>query len=202
MGDLERYLHDEVAPVPVLIKAALSHVQFETIHPFLDGNGRVGRLLITLILWTEGILSQPLLYLSLFFKEHRQIYYELLQKVRMTGDWEAWIEFFLTGVRDTADGSINTAKRLVELSDRDHERIKLIKRASDSTLRIHEALKGRPILSMPETQRLTNLSAPTVSQRFRALEKLGIVREITGRKRNRMYAYSEYLSILSEGTEI
>lgn len=201
MGRLENYLHDDEEYSSVLVRAALSHVQFETIHPFLDGNGRVGRLLIPLLLNVEGVLSQPLLYLSLYFKENRDTYYDLLQQVRMDGDWEEWVEFFLVGVRDTADAAVTTAQRLVELFRKDNDRIKTLKRAADSALRVHEALKGRPILSMTEAKRMTGLSAPTISERFKSLEKLGIIREVTGQKRNRMYTYWDYLEILNEGTE-
>ncbi len=201
MGKLESYLHNDEEYSSVLVRAALSHVQFETIHPFLDGNGRVGRLLIPLLLNVEGVLSQPLLYLSLYFKENRDAYYDLLQQVRMDGDWEEWVEFFLVGVRDTADAAVTTAQRLVELFRKDNERIKTLKRAADSALRVHEALKERPILSMTEAKRMTGLSAPTISERFKSLEKLGLIREVTGQKRNRMYAYWDYLEILKEGTE-
>jgi len=201
MGELELFLHSADSPPPALIKAALGHVQFETIHPFLDGNGRVGRLLITLLLHAEGILKLPLLYLSLFFKQNRELYYDLLQRTREEGDWEAWIEFFLTGVMETAESAVDTARRLVALFARDRERIQQQKRAAGSTLRIHEALKARPILSMSEVRTQTNLSYPTISARLKLLENMGLVRELTGRKRNRFYGYTEYLAILSEGTE-
>lgn len=115
MGELENFLHDKPQRMPVLVKAALAHVQFETIHPFLDGNGRVGRLLIALLLCEEGVLNEPLLYLSLYLKAHRQRYYDLLQKVRLEGDWEAWLEFFLAGVRETAASAVDTAKRLADM---------------------------------------------------------------------------------------
>lgn len=201
MGQLEQFLHDEKIPIPVLVKAALVHVQFETVHPFLDGNGRVGRLLITLLLGHAGILTQPLLYLSLYFKQNRAVYYRLLDQVRMNGDWEAWIDFFLEGVRATARGAVTTAQRLVELFSGEEAKIQASGRAAGSALRVHSALRERPILSLPDVSRRTELSFPAATNGMARLEKLGIVRELTGRRRNRLYAYDRYLQILSEGTE-
>ena len=201
MGQLEQFLHDEKIPIPVLVKAALAHVQFETVHPFLDGNGRVGRLLITLLLGHAGVLTQPLLYLSLYFKQNRAVYYRLLDQVRMNGDWEAWIDFFLEGVRTTARGAVTTAQRLVELFSGEEAKIQTSGRAAGSALRVHSALRERPILSLPDICRRTGLSFPAATNGMALLEKLGIVRELTGRQRNRLFAYEGYLQILSEGTE-
>lgn len=201
MGQLEQFLHDEKIPMPVLVKAALAHVQFETVHPFLDGNGRVGRLLITLLLGHAGVLTQPLLYLSLYFKQNRAVYYRLLDQVRMNGDWEAWIDFFLEGVRTTARGAVTTAQRLVELFSGEEAKIQTSGRAAGSALRVHSALRERPILSLPDICRRTGLSFPAATNGMALLEKLGIVRELTGRQRNRLYAYDRYVQILSEGTE-
>lgn len=201
MGQLEQFLHDEKIPIPVLVKAALAHVQFETVHPFLDGNGRVGRLLITLLLGHADVLTQPLLYLSLYFKQNRAMYYSLLDQVRMVGDWEAWIDFFLEGVRTTARGAVTTAQRLVELFSSDAGKIQTSGRAAGSALRVHSALRERPILSLPDICRRTGLSFPAATNGMALLEKLGIVRELTGRQRNRLFAYDRYLQILSEGTE-
>ncbi|MBD3336021.1 MAG: Fic family protein [Candidatus Eisenbacteria bacterium] len=201
MGFLEKYLHEETDAPPILLKAALAHVQFETIHPFLDGNGRVGRLLITLVLCAEGVLRQPLLYLSLFFKQNRKGYYDFLQRVREEGTWEEWIEFFLTGVRETADAAVATAQKLTEIFDEDRKTIQSRGRAAGSALRVQEVLKTRPVTSVERAVRETGLTAPTVNASLRLLESLGLVRELTGKKRNRLFGYGRYLDLLNEGTE-
>lgn len=201
MAQLERFIHDTESGLPVLLKAALAHVQFETIHPFLDGNGRVGRLLIILMLCDGGVLTQPLLYLSLFFKQNRSEYYHLLDRVRAEGDWEAWLTFFLEGVRATAAGAITTAQRLVELFNADTDRIQKSGRAAGSALRVHAALRERPVISLPEVCRRTGLSFPAATNGMNVLLHLDVVRELTGRRRNRLFAYDRYLSVLSEGTE-
>jgi Fic family protein len=201
MGQLERFLHDEGSSLPLLVKAALAHVQFETIHPFLDGNGRVGRLLITLLLCQAGILTEPLLYLSLYFKQNRGTYYSLLDQVRISGDWEAWIDFFLEGVRTTAKGAVATAQRLVGLFSADEVSLQKSGRAAGSALRVHTALRERPLLSIPDTCKRTGLSFPAVTNGMALLQKLGTVRELTGKQRNRLFVYDRYLQILSEGTE-
>jgi Fic family protein len=201
MSDLEKFLHDKKKALPVLVTAALAHVQFETIHPFLDGNGRVGRLVITLLLCAEGILREPLLYLSLYFKENRSEYYRLLGIVRSTGEWEAWLEFFLTGIRETADAAVRTAQRLVALFEKDRERIQEQGRAAGSALRVLEALMQRPILSQPQVAKMTQLSPPTVASTLRLLENMNIAKELTEKQRNKLFGYSGYLAILSEGTE-
>ena len=201
MADLERFLHAEDDGLPILVRAGLAHVQFETIHPFLDGNGRVGRLLITLLLCEAGVLSQPMLYLSVYFKRHRDRYYELLDRVRQTGDWEGWLAFFLQGVQETAENAAATARRLTERFAADRQRLATEGRKAGSALRVHEALQERPILSIPETRKRTHLAFPTVSAAMRLLEATGLVREITGFSRNRVYVYSEYLRILNEGVE-
>ncbi|HEB89711.1 MAG TPA: Fic family protein [Deltaproteobacteria bacterium] len=202
MSDLERFLHDAKSAMPVLVRAALAHVQFETIHPFLDGNGRVGRLLITFLLCHDGVIREPLLYLSLYFKQHREEYYELLDRVRREGVWEEWLAFFLAGVTQTADGAVATAQRLVELFRIDGERIQGEGKKAGSALRVHQTLKERPIASLPEVARRTGLSYPAASSGMRVLERLGIAREMTGRRRDRLYGYEAYLAILSEGTEL
>ncbi len=201
MAHLERFLHDEKTPLPVLIKVALAHVQFETIHPFLDGNGRVGRLLITLLLCHAGVLAQPLLYQSLYFKQNRAEYYWLLDQVRAEGDWEAWLDFFLEGVQTTAAGAVTTARRLVDLFNLDTSRIQGSGRAAGSALRVHAALRARPVISLKEICRRTGLSFPAATTGMNVLLKLGVARELTGRRRNRFFAYDRYLSVLSEGTE-
>lgn len=201
ISDLERWIHDIPERTPILVKAALAHVQFETIHPFLDGNGRVGRLMITLLLCSEGVLSEPLLYLSLYLKQHRARYYQLLSDVRSTGDWEAWVDFFARGVHETAGGAVATAQRLVHLFQHDRERIQGIGRAAGSALRVFGALQARPISSAADIAKSVGLSIPTVNASLEALEKLTVVREITGRKRDRVFSYAAYIRILSEGTE-
>ncbi|MBC7084192.1 MAG: hypothetical protein PWR07_2283 [Bacillota bacterium] len=201
MGQLERFLHGSDTGLPVLVKAALAHVQFETIHPFLDGNGRVGRLLIALILCDAGILTQPLLYLSLFFKQNRAEYYRLLDQVRAEGDWEMWLDFFLEGVRTTAAGAVTTAQRLVELFNADAGRIQRSGRAAGSALRVHGALRERPVISFKEICRRTGLSFPAATTGMNVLLNLGVARELTGRRRNRLFAYDQFLSLLTEGTE-
>ncbi len=202
MSDLERFFHDAKPNLPVLVRAALAHVQFETIHPFLDGNGRVGRLLITFLLCHDGVIREPLLYLSLYFKQHRSQYYDLLDQVRREGDWEAWLAFFLEGVAHTADGAVATAQRLVKLFRVDRERIQVKGKKAGSALRVHEALQKRPLTSLPKVVQRTGLSYPAAASGMAVLEELGIAREITGRRRDRLFVYDEYLAILSEGTEV
>ena len=202
MGDLERFLHDETQPYSTLIKAALAHVQFETIHPFLDGNGRLGRLLISFILHQEGVLSKPLLYLSLYFKQHRQYYYELLDGVRREGEWERWLDFFLEGVEQTAVDAVGAARKLVRLFREDEVRIQEEGgRRANTIVRCFQALCHRPIQAIKDIQQATGLSYPTASQGIEELRRLDIVNELTGKRRNRIYAYGRYLEILNEGTE-
>ena len=202
MGALERFLHDERSErVPTLVKAALSHVQFETIHPFLDGNGRVGRLLITLLLCADGVLREPLLYLSLYLKQHRDRYYELLNTVRQDGDWEAWLGFFADAVRETAGAATDTARSLADVFRADRERIRALGRRSLSALQVHHELQRRPLSNVAALVAATELSAPTIGKALEALMELEIVREVTGRQRNRAFAYGRYLDTLSKGTE-
>jgi len=201
MSDLERFLHEAPAELPALVRAGLAHVQFETIHPFLDGNGRVGRLLITFLLCHEGVLREPLLYLSLYFKQRRADYYALLDGVRRDGEWEAWLTFFLDGVAQTAEGAVATAQRLTTLFQEDQVRIQGKGRAAGSALRVHQVLKERPVISLQEITSRTGLSFPASSSGMQTLEGLGIARELTGKRRNRLFGYDRYVAILSEGTE-
>ena len=201
MGDLEKFLHDEPVRMPLLIKAALIHVQFETIHPFLDGNGRLGRLLITFLLCTEGALSEPILYLSLYFKTHRQEYYDLLQKVRTDGIWEQWLEFFLTGILETAEQATSAAKSILKLFEKDRAKIETLGRPAGSALRVHQFMQNKPIISVTMAAKALGVTEPTVRSSLAHLEKLRIVREMTGRQRNRLFVYDKYLDILDEGTE-
>jgi len=203
MTELERFLHSEDDGLPVLLRAGIAHVQFETIHPFLDGNGRVGRLLITLMLCHADMLRQPLLYLSLYFKQNRSTYYDMLSHVRRTGDWETWLVFFLEGVKLTAEGAVSTAERLSRMLQNDQSKVLATGgRRTGSALRVHDALKAQPILSLPAVCRHTHLSFATASAAMKVLANNGIAREITGKRRNRLFVYDQYLSILSEGTEV
>jgi Fic family protein len=201
MAGLERFLNDEPARTPPLEKAALAHLQFETIHPFLDGNGRVGRLLVTLLLWKENVLTEPLLYLSLYLKQNRTRYYELLQSVRQDGDWEAWLDFFAEGVTTTAEGAVETARSLAKLFEKDRHRIEAVGRGAGSALRVHHELQKRPLSTIGRLCAATHLTVPTVTKSIAALERLGVVREVTKRKRDRVFSYSAYLRHLTKGTE-
>jgi Fic family protein len=197
----ERFLHSDDPAMPPLIRAGLAHVQFETIHPFLDGNGRLGRLLITLILCDAGVLREPILYLSLFLKSRRDDYYRLLQEVRQAGAWEAWMEFFLTGVAETAEQAADTARELFALFEADRQKINRLGRAAPSALRVHELLQGRPILTIQSASKALGMSFPTVGAALDHLREAGIVRETTGRQRGRIFAYSSYLGLLDKGSE-
>lgn len=199
MGALEKFFHNEPSYTPSLIKAGLAHAQFETIHPFLDGNGRVGRLLITFILCAEGVLSQPLLYLSLYFREHRTYYYDVLQRIRTDGDWEGWLKFYLAGVEEVSGQASDTARKLHSMFEGHRVQIQQIGKAAGSALRVHELLKRRIILSLPVAQAELNLSFPAVNKAMENLQKLGLVREFTGKQRNRLFCYEPYLKVLNEG---
>lgn len=199
MGKLELFLHDLPDKTPVIVKAALAHVQFETIHPFLDGNGRLGRLLITLIFCSHNILKEPMLYLSLYFKTHRDRYYQLLNNVRLTGDWESWLAFFADAVIETATQAVDTAKQLMRLASDDGNRINQLKRISGSANMVQKAMLERPMASPNWVRQKTQLSQATVNACLRELAGLGIVKEVTGQKRNRLYSYTEYISIMNQG---
>jgi len=200
MGQLESFLHSEAGNMPLLVRAALAHVQFESIHPFLDGNGRLGRLLITFLLCAGGALSEPILYLSLYFKANRQTYYDLLTTVRTSGDWEAWIEFFLTGVKETSEEAIGSARRLIALLDADRRRIETLGRPAPSVLRVFHYAQTHPILSIARAAQKLESTFPTVAAAIDHLQRLGILHEITGRQRHRLFAYRAYMDILNEGT--
>ena len=202
MGDLEKFINDIPEQIPVLLKAALVHVQFETIHPFLDGNGRLGRLLITLILLQQGFLHQPLLYLSLYFKTHRNRYYELLTLVRTEGRWEAWLDFFAEAVVITATQAVEAAQQLLELLEQDRLRITQLQRIRLSCLHVHRALSERPISNARWLVERTGLTTMTVNKALVQLQALGIVQPHTAQKRNRTYAYTDYIAVLNRGTEL
>lgn len=202
LDNLEKFLHDHTSRTPVLVKAALAHAQFETIHPFLDGNGRVGRLLITFLLCAEGALREPLLYLSLYLKQHRSAYYDSLQRVRTDGDWEQWIEFFLKGIVAVSESGVKTMQRLLALVGEDRRRVEAAfgARKALSILRLHDVFARRIAVSIPVAAKATGLTPPTVASAVDALQTLGIVREVTARQRNRQFLYSAYLSALEDGT--
>ena len=202
MSELERFLHDLPEPTPLLIKAALAHVQFETIHPFLDGNGRVGRLLITLLLVDQGVLRRPLLYLSLYLKRNRDSYYECLQRVRTEGAWEDWLRFFLQGVVDVAESTAETTRGIVEMIERDRGRIHEFGRGAATALRVHDLAVKRVVVKPPTAAESLGLSEPPVYAAIARLEESGILREETGRARGKTYVYGEYMDILNEGTEV
>ncbi len=201
MSDLERFLHEEESGLPPLVKAALAHVQFETTHPFLDGNGRIGRLLVTLYLCERGILEEPLLYLSLYLKTHRQTYYALLQEVREHGRWEVWLEFFLTGVRDVAEQAHTAARAISAIFAEDDGRIDTLGRAAANARKVHLLLQKRPLMTIGTAAELAGVSFPTATSALARLQEIGIVDEVTGKLRGRVFAYRRYLALLSEGTE-
>jgi Fic family protein len=199
MANLERFLHETDSGLPVLVKTALAHVQFETIHPFLDGNGRLGRLLIALLLQQGRLLSQPLLYLSLYLKEHRSQYYDHLNRVRATGDWEAWLDFFLEGVERTAEQAVGTARRLADVFQGDADALGNLGRAGLSASRALAELRERPVLTLRHLELRGSMSFPTAARAMENLVKLGIARELTGQRRNRVFVYDRYLRLLKEG---
>ena len=196
----ERFMHEEDSRLPALLKAGLLHVQFETIHPFLDGNGRIGRLLVTLYLCANDVLRTPLLYLSLYLKAHRADYYRLLQEVRERGAWEAWLEFFLDGVAETANQAFDAATRIVDLFKRDRDRITTESERAGSALRVHDLLQQSPFATANILAHRTGLTAPTINAALADLVHLGIAEEVTGRRRGRVFGYRAYLDILNEGT--
>ncbi len=201
LADLEKYIHRE-DDLPPLVRAALVHVQFETIHPYLDGNGRIGRLLITLLLEHWKLLSQPLLYLSLFFKQNRAEYYRLLNTVRLEGAWEAWVTFFLEGVSTVADEAAATARDLFVLVNKDRERVLGARNSSVTAARLLELLPRHPMVTIPAIVKLLKTSKPTAAKAVSVLERLGILKETTGRRRDRTYGYSAYMERLRAGTDL
>jgi len=201
LGELERYLHAD-DPLPPLVRAGLAHVQFETIHPYLDGNGRLGRLLVTLLLQEWKLLSQPLLYLSLFFKRHREDYYRALNRVRTDGDWEGWIAFFLEGVATIADEAVQSARELFALVSRDRARVLAAGKASVIASRLFEELPRHPVVTITGTVKLLDTTKPTATKAIALLEEVGVLSETTGRRRDRTFTYAKYLDRLRVGTEL
>jgi Fic family protein len=199
-ADLERYLHDD-EPMPELIKAGVAHAQFETIHPFLDGNGRIGRLLISFWLVEQGIIQRPILYPSLFFKEHRDDYVDRLQAIRDEGAWEDWLAFFVDGVGQVAEEATARAVQIVQLRE-EHQRLigeKLGKRAPNA-LALLEQLFRLPVVSARRVESMVGVSQPTASALVRDLEGIGILRELTGKRRNRLFGYQAYLDLFPGAT--
>lgn len=201
LSDLDRWLHGDDT-LPPLVRAGLAHVQFETIHPFLDGNGRIGRLLITLLVQHWGLMDEPLLYLSLAFKRHRAAYYERLAAVRTTGDWEGWLAFFLDCVVEAADDGVRAATRIFRLLNDDRRRILEHDDATVSVLRLFELLPEHPMVTLPLATELLGLNKVTAQRSVQALVTAKVLREITGKARDRVYAYRKYLAVLGEDTEV
>jgi Fic family protein len=201
LGEFEKYMHGEDT-LPPLVRAGLLHVQFETLHPYLDGNGRIGRLLITLLLEQWGLLEKPLLYLSLFFKRHQSEYYRRLSAVRTDGDWEGWLDFFLDGVATIAEEAIASARDLFTLISEDRERILAGGSASVSAIRLFELLPRHPIVTVASAMKLVEASKPTAIRAIGILEEVGVLAEITGRRRDRSFAYQAYLDLLRVGTDL
>jgi Fic family protein len=200
MGNLELFLHNEFGKTPPLIKAALAHVQFETIHPFLDGNGRLGRLLITLLLCSENVLNAPILYLSLYFKQHRKTYYELLTRVREDGAWEVWLEFFLDAIIATAKEASESTDKIIKIFSEDKAKIETLGRPRVSAMKVYEYLQEKGKCRIPKLAVALDMSQPTAAASLDHLEKLDIIKEVTGSKRDRMFEYTRYLDVLREGT--
>jgi len=201
-SNLEKFLNNEfqnnsAGNISTLMKAAIAHVQFETIHPFLDGNGRIGRQLITLLLCSENVLKEPVLYLSLYFKKHRMYYYDLLNEVRVKGAWEKWYEFFLEGVIETCNQAISTAIKITELFEEDLKKISTLGRSEKNALLVYKYLQKKGICKIPTTSEELGLSQPTITSLLKRLESLGIVEEPAGKQRDRIFSYKSYINILT-----
>jgi Fic family protein len=198
MGQLETFIHQEGSSLPLLIRAGLVHAQFESIHPFLDGNGRVGRLLITFMLCAEEVLREPVLYLSLFFKKHRRLYYDRLNGTRGSEGWSEWLDFFLQGVRDTANQAARMAVSIDRLFRKDKEKIELFGRGAASALLIYRYAQANPLFSIKNAAREMKVSFPTTSSAVARMSKAGILRESSGKRRDRLFLYENYLDILNQ----
>lgn len=202
LSDFEKYLNQDDREASPLVRAGLAHVQFETIHPYLDGNGRIGRLLITLLLEESGALTQPLLYLSLFFKRHRDEYYRRLSAVRSDGDWEGWLDFYLDGVATIAEEGVTSARELFALVTRDRERVLSAGGTSVAAVRLLEALPRQPVVSVGSAMKVLETTKPTAGRAIDSLVTAGVLIETTGRRRDRGFAYQAYLDLLRKGTEL
>ena len=201
LAALERWIHKN-DPLPPLVRAGLAHVQFETIHPFLDGNGRIGRLLITLLIEHWGVLRSPLLYLSLAFKRHQRAYYDRLSLVRTEGDWEGWIDFYLACIREAADDGIALAQALFAQVNKDRRSLVNHSDATVSAIRMFDQLPNHPIVTLNLVMEILKTTKPTASKVIELLSKLGILRETTGRQRDRVYGYKAYLDPLAKETNV
>jgi Fic family protein len=201
LGAFENYLHS-AETLPALIRAGLLHVQFETIHPYLDGNGRIGRLLVTLLLEHWQLLTKPLLYLSLFFKRHKDEYYRRLNAVRVDGDWEAWLDFFLDGVAAIADEAVTSARELFGLVANDRSKVLAHDNMSVVAIRLFELLPRHPVLTVAAVMKLLDTTKPTAGRAVELLTSAGVLIETTGKKRDRSYVYQQYLDRLKVGTEL
>jgi len=199
LGNLEKYIHGEFGPTPTLVRTAVAHAQFETIHPFLDGNGRIGRLLISLILVADGALPHPFFYISLFFKRNRTDYFDALQRIRTHGDWEGWLRFFLIGAEAVANEATSTAEALSTLFTKDRSSVEALGRAAPSALKVYDFLRNRILISPTRAATVLGLTWPTVQAALDRLETLGIATEVTGKKRDRIYAYQRQLTVLDKG---
>lgn len=195
LRELDDFLRSST--LPALVKIALAHVQLETIHPFRDGNGRIGRLMVSLLLCEAELLAEPLLYVSVYLKARRREYYDRLQAVREAGDWEGWVRFFLEAVAVSSEEATTSAREILTLFERHRAQLA----SSPSALAVFDKLQARPISAVSALQRATGLTYPTVAAALERMKKLGIVTELTGQRRNRLFAYAPYLAVLSEGTE-
>ena len=200
MGQLEMFLHQEAPSLPLLIRAGLVHAQFESIHPFLDGNGRVGRLLITFMLCAENVLREPVLYLSLFFKKHRRLYYDRLNGTRENEGWTEWLDFFLQGVRDTANQAARMAGKIDKLFQADKEKIERFGRGAASALLVYRYAQVNPLFSIRNAAREAKVSFPTASAAVIRMTEAGILRESSGKRRDRLFLYERYLDLLNQGS--
>jgi|ERR1700674_1770718 Fic family protein len=202
LGELEKYINEEKPSLPALVRAALVHAQFETIHPFHDGNGRLGRMLITLMLCAANVMHEPILYLSLYFKVNRDAYYHALDNIRRKGAWEEWVEFFLRGVVEVAGQAIDTVRTLTTLFKADRGKILARSNRANATIfRVHDLLQKQVYASVPNLQKQLDVSAPTARAALTELQELGIVKEVTGQQRNRVYVYEKCLDILQQGAD-
>ena len=202
LHDFEKFLHEGANRYPVLIQAAMLHVQFETIHPFQDGNGRLGRLLMTLLMLDRGVLTEPLLYLSLYLKQHRDEYFAHLQSVRMEGRWEEWIEFFLEAVAKTAERAVQLAHDILQMIETDRDKIQKSSRRTEALLKVYETLPRTPYITVAAARHLAGVSTPTAIVALQTMTQMGLLREITGKKRGKIYMYTQYVQLLNEGTEL
>jgi Fic family protein len=201
MGELEKFLHQD-SNIPPLVKIGLIHAQFETIHPFLDGNGRIGRLLITFYLFWKEILSKPLLYLSFYLKKKRQEYYDLLMKVRTEGAWENWVKFFLRGISETSEEAAESAREIIQLKDILMEELYKSSIASIYAVRLIDLLFETPMISTKEITDKLKISKEAANELVKKFEKVGILKEITGKQRYKKYSFKRYIEIIARGTKI